>query len=66
MDSGSGLQKAWATRHLRIAWKKGLSQLTPGSVPMPELCLCNSVSWTLAGYQISNPAAQICLNMNNS
>lgn len=42
------------------------TQLTPGSALVLGWCLCNSVSWTLGGYQISSPAAQICLNMNNS
>lgn len=43
---------------LRVAWQEA-SQLTPGSAPVVRLCLCNSASWTLAGYQICGPAAQI-------
>lgn len=42
------------------------NQLTAGAAPVPEWCLCNSVSGTLAGYQIRSPAAQISLHMNNS
>lgn len=42
------------------------TQPPPGSAPVPALCLWDSVSWTLAGYQLGGLTAQICLHMNNS
>lgn len=42
------------------------TQLTPCSAPVSRLCLRNSVAQTLAGSQISSPAPEIRLHMNNS